>query len=51
MWYARPMAPSGVKTYNPAFDVTDASLITGIVTEKGVLRPDYRESIEEAFRG
>lgn len=51
MWYARPMAPSGVKTYNPAFDVTDASLITGIVTEKGVLRPDYRKSIEEAFRG
>ena len=51
MWYARPMAPSGVKTYNPAFDVTDASLITGIVTEKGVLRPDYRQSIEEAFRG
>ena len=51
MWYASPMAPSGVKTYNPAFDVTDASLITGIVTEKGVLRPDYRESIEEAFRG
>lgn len=50
MWYASPMAPSGVKTYNPAFDVTDASLITGIVTEKGVLRPDYRESIEEAFR-
>ena len=50
MWYARPMAPSGVKTYNPAFDVTDASLITGIVTEKGVLRPDYRKSIEEAFR-
>ena len=51
MWYARPMAPTGVKTYNPAFDVTDASLITGIVTEKGVLRPDYRKSIEEAFRG
>ena len=50
MWYARPMAPNGVKTYNPAFDVTDASLITGIVTEKGVLRPDYRKSIEEAFR-
>lgn len=51
MWYASPMAPGGVKTYNPAFDVTDASLITGIVTEKGVLRPDYRKSIEEAFRG
>ena len=51
MWYARPMAPTGVKTYNPAFDVTDASLITGIVTEKGVLRPDYRSSIAEAFRG
>ena len=51
MWYARRMAPDGVKTYNPAFDVTDASLITGIVTEKGVLRPDYKKSIEEAFRG
>lgn len=34
-WYARPMAPAGIKTINPAFDVTPGSLITQIITEKG----------------
>ncbi|WP_054708300.1 S-methyl-5-thioribose-1-phosphate isomerase [Bacillus sp. JCM 19041] len=38
-WYTEPMAPEGVKTYNPAFDVTDHSLITAIVTEKGIFKP------------
>lgn len=46
MWYRERMAPEGVKVFNPAFDVTDNSLITGIVTEYGVLRAPY----EEAFR-
>ena len=46
MWYRERMAPEGVKVFNPAFDVTDHSLITGIVTEYGVLRAPY----EEAFR-
>jgi methylthioribose-1-phosphate isomerase len=32
-------APDGVKVYNPAFDVTPARLITGIITEKGLIRP------------
>lgn len=41
MWYEKPMAPAGVKTFNPAFDVTDHSLITAIVTEKGVCYPPY----------
>jgi methylthioribose-1-phosphate isomerase len=31
-------APEGVKVYNPAFDVTPAALIAGIITEKGVIR-------------
>jgi methylthioribose-1-phosphate isomerase len=44
-WYARRMAPAGIKVYNPAFDVTDASLITAIVTEKGVARPPYGDSL------
>jgi methylthioribose-1-phosphate isomerase len=44
-WYARRMAPEGVKVLNPAFDVTDASLITAIVTERGVARPPYGESL------
>ena len=38
-------APAGVNVYNPAFDVTPHGLISGIVTEKGVLRPPYEESI------
>lgn len=49
MWYAHPMAPEGVKVFNPAFDVTDHDLITGIVTEYGVARPPYREAFQEIF--
>ncbi len=49
MWYARRMTPQGVKTFNPAFDVTDSALITAIVTEKGVIRPPYTESIRALF--
>ncbi len=36
---SHPIAPVGVKVYNPAFDVTPAELITGIVTERGVFEP------------
>ena len=36
MWYAKPMAPKGISVYNPAFDITDSSLITAIITENGV---------------
>ena len=50
MWYARRMAPDGVKVFNPAFDVTDADLITGIVTEYGIARAPYRESFEEIMK-
>ena len=39
MYYAKRMAPKDVKVYNPAFDVTPAALITGIVTEQGILKP------------
>lgn len=46
MWYRERMAPEGVKVYNPAFDVTDHSLITGIITERGLCQAPY----EEAFR-
>lgn len=44
-WYARRMAPEGVKVFNPAFDVTDAGLITAIVTERGIALPPYGESL------
>ena len=38
-------APKGVAVRNPAFDVTPAELITGIISEKGIASPPYRESI------
>lgn len=41
MWYANPMAPSDIKVYNPAFDVTDHSLITAIITETGIFYPPF----------
>ena len=47
MWYSRRMAPEGVKVINPAFDVTDHELIAGIVTEKGIARPPYTESLKK----
>ena len=49
MWYKERMAPEGVKVYNPAFDVTDNELITGIVTEYGVLRAPYDVAIRKLF--
>jgi len=48
-YYEKPMALSTVKCYNPAFDVTDHELITAIVTDKGILRAPYEESIRKAF--
>lgn len=50
MWYKERMAPEGVKVYNPAFDVTDNELITAIVTEYGVARAPYKETLQEIFR-
>lgn len=40
MWYEKRMAPKDISIYNPAFDVTDHELITGYVTERGVLKSD-----------
>ena len=39
----------GVNIINPGFDVTPNELITGIITEVGILKPDYKESIKKAF--
>jgi methylthioribose-1-phosphate isomerase len=41
------IAPPDVAAYNPAFDVTPGHLITGIITEYGVARPPYEESIPD----
>ncbi len=48
---ARPVVPDGVPVRHPAFDVTPARLVTAIITERGVLRPPYAESLRDALRG
>ena len=40
-------APENVNVFNPAFDVTPAKLIAGIITEYGVLRPPFNKAIKE----
>ena len=45
----KSICAEGVKVINPGFDVTPHELISGIITEKGVLYPDYKESIRRAF--
>lgn len=42
-------APKEIDTFNPAFDVTPHELMTGIITEVGILRPPYNLSIKKAF--
>ncbi len=48
--FGRRTAPEGVKVYNPAFDVTPNNLITGIVTEKSILKSPYDIAIKELFK-
>lgn len=50
MFYKEPMAPEEVKCFNPAFDVTDHTLIAGIVTEKGICRAPSEESLAALFQ-
>ena len=45
------LTPEDAKAVNPAFDVTPARLITAIITDAGVLRPPYGESIAHALAG
>lgn len=47
MWYKEPMAAPGVKVFNPAFDVTDNEYVTAIITEYGIARAPYNESLAQ----
>jgi methylthioribose-1-phosphate isomerase len=44
-WYAERAAPEGIDVYNPAFDVTDAALVTAVISEHGIHKPPYEESL------
>lgn len=45
----RRTAPEGIKVRNPAFDVTPHELVTGFITNRGILRPPYRDTLKQAF--
>ena len=45
------LSPEGVDVHNPAFDVTPAELIAAIITDRGVARPPYTESLKKLFEG
>lgn len=49
MWYEKPLGAPGADVFNPAFDVTDHELITGIITEKGLVSPSYKEGFKKLF--
>jgi hypothetical protein len=44
------LAPDGASVWNPAFDVTPHRLVAGIITEKGVARAPYTDSLKQLFR-
>ncbi len=50
-WKGVRVVPVGSEGFNPAFDVTPARLISGIITEKGVARPPFTESLKALSRG
>jgi len=43
------VGPRGVKAYNPAFDVTPGRYVTGIITEKRIVKPPYSKAIKKLF--
>ena len=47
MWYKERMAPQGINVFNPAFDVTDHSLITGMITEKGLCTDPFDKDFDK----
>jgi methylthioribose-1-phosphate isomerase len=45
-WAGERVAPEGVGVANPAFDVTPSKLITAIITERGIVRAPYEETLQ-----
>ncbi len=45
--FGRRTAPEGIKTYSPAFDVTPAELIAGIITDRGIVQPVTKDAIRK----
>lgn len=50
LFFKRPIAPEGIKVFNPAFDVTPHHLVTAIITDKGIIRPPYLKNIKRIIK-
>jgi methylthioribose-1-phosphate isomerase len=49
--FGRQVAPDGIAVQNPAFDVTPARYVAAIITERGVARAPYQESLRKLEKG
>ena len=49
MLFKKPIAPHSIDCFNPAFDVTDNTLITAIITENGICKPPYTQSLTQTI--
>lgn len=49
LFSGKPIVAAGVKVFNPAFDVTSHDLITAIITDKGIIRPPYKDNIKKVL--
>lgn len=49
--FGKRTAPTGVKVYNPAFDITPHEYVTAIITEKGIIQAPYPENLKALFSG
>lgn len=49
--FGQGVAPKGVRVFNPAFDVTPHHLIKGIITDRGVVYPPYKDNLMKIFGG
>ncbi len=47
----KKIAPQGVDVWNPAFDVTPASFVTAFITNRGIVKPPFRENIKKIISG
>lgn len=47
--FGKRTAPAGVKVFNPAFDVTPHEYVTAIITEKGVVYPNFKDNLPKLF--
>lgn len=47
LFFHKPIAPKGIKVFNPVFDVTPNNLISAIITDKGIIRPPYKINIKK----